>query len=276
MDRRKVRQLLRHRGAMAGLAALVAIVLVSLAVTLASPHDPRQVREGEEAGGPTAGNWLGTDKFGRDILTRLSLASWLSLGIGAAAVVFSASAGVMLGASSGYFGGWADGIAMRIIDVMMAFPRVLLAILIAALLGKGLDSVILAVGVTGIPTFARQIRGSVLAIKETEYVLASRALGSGPWRTLFVHVLPNALGPIIVLATLGLGSAILEAAGLSFLGLGVETDTPEWGAMLHDGWLDYRLSPWLALASGGAITLTVLSVNLLGDGFRDALDPRSR
>ncbi len=158
----------------------------------------------------------------------------------------------------------------------MAFPRILLAILIATVIGKGMDTVVIAVGITGIPTFARQIRGSVLAIREMEFVPASRALGSSPWRILFVHVLPNALGPIIVLATLGIGGAILEAAGLSFLGLGVETDTPEWGAMLFDGRKIFRLSPWLAVFSGAAITLTVLAFNLFGDGLRDALDPRTK
>jgi peptide/nickel transport system permease protein len=276
MDRRKLRVLLRHRGAMAGAALLVAVVLVSLGGTFLSPHDPSGVVEGKQAEGPSTEHWLGRDHFGRDIMTRLSVAAWLSLVIGLVAVAFSATLGVALGSVAGYFGGWIDGIVMRGIDVMMAFPRILLAILIAAVLGRGMDSVVIAVGITGIPAYARQVRGSVLVIREMEYVAASRALGSGPWRTLLRHVLPNTLGPIVVLATLGMGAAILEAAGLSFLGLGVEPDQPEWGAMLYQGRLDFRESPWLAITSGMAITLTVLSFNLFGDGLRDAIDPRSR
>lgn len=276
MDRRQLRVLVRHRGAMGGLVLLFLIVLVSAGGTFLSPHDPNRIAEDRRAEGPSAFHWLGRDHYGRDILTRLSLAAWLSLSIGVVAVAFSATIGVAVGGIAGYFGGWIDGLFMRGIDLMMAFPRILLAILIAALLGRGMDSVVIAVGITGVPAYARQVRGSVLVIREMEYVMASRALGSGSWRTLFRHVLPNTLGPIVVLATLGMGAAILEAAGLSFLGLGVEPDKPEWGAMLFQGRLDFRESPWLAIASGSAITLTVLSLNMFGDGLRDALDPRSK
>lgn len=276
MDKRRLRVFARHRGAMAGLALLVLLLLVSLGVTFLSPHDPSRIVEGAQADGPSGGHWLGRDHFGRDILTRLGLAAWLSFAIGLVAVAFSTLVGVALGGIAGFFGGFVDGLIMRVIDLMMAFPRILLAILIAAVLGRGMESVIIAVGITGVPWFARQVRGSVLAIREMEFVTASRAVGSGPWRTLFVHVLPNALGPVVVLATLGMGGAILEAAGLSFLGMGVEPDKPEWGAMLYQGRLDFRESPWLAINSGLAISLTVLAWNLIGDGLRDALDPRSR
>lgn len=276
MDERKLRVLLRHRGALAGAAILFLLILVAAGATVFSPHDPHKQVAGKGAEGPSAVHWLGTDHGGRDILTRLSHAAWLSLLIGVTAVAFSAVVGSVVGATAGFFGGWADALTMRLVDIMMAFPRILLAILIASLMGKGTWSVILAVGITGMPSFARQIRGSVLAIREMEYVAASRAIGSNPWRTLFVHVIPNAFGPIVVLATLGIGGAVLDAAGLSFLGLGVELDQPEWGVMLHHGRRDLELSPWLAVSAGAAITLTVLSFNLLGDGVRDALDPRSR
>jgi peptide/nickel transport system permease protein len=276
MDRRKLKVLLRHRAAMAGLGLVVFFALMAALIGILSPHDPSTWRPGEQNQGATAAHWLGTDNSGRDILTRLFFGARISLLIGVACVAFSGAIGLPLGAAAGYFGGAADSAISRILDILLSFPGMLLAIAIAAPMGAGLWTVILSVGVVGIPQFARQVRASVLALREQEFVVASRALGAGHARTLFREILPNALGPVIVVATLGVGSSILTAAGLSFIGLGVEAGTAEWGAMLHDGYVDPALRKTLALYSGLAISLAVLGFNLFGDGLRDALDPRSR
>ncbi|MBI2933033.1 MAG: ABC transporter permease [Planctomycetes bacterium] len=275
MDRRKWRALLRHKSAMAGLAVLLLMIAMSALIGVAGAHDPYRMYEGRVLEHPSRAHLLGTDDLGRDVFARLWYGGRISLAIGLAAVAFSMILGVPLGAVAGYFGGWLDMAISRVVDVMLGLPSILLAILIAASVGKGMDSLILSVGIVGIPQFARQVRAGVLELKARDFVQASRALGASPWRTLFREVLPNALGPIIVLATLGVGSAILTAAGLSFLGLGVETGTPEWGAMLHDGRRAFRTSAHLAVFSGLAITLAVLAINLFGDGLRDALDPRA-
>ncbi len=261
---------------MAGLGILAALVLLSIVIGWVSPYDPVAIVEGAPPEGLSSRHWLGTDYGGRDIFTRLCYGARYSLGIGAACVLFSIAAGVPLGALAGYFGGWADLTISRAIDLLLSFPSILLAIAITAPMGASLKTVVLAVGIVGVPQFARQVRASVLALREQEFVTASRALGAGHGRILFLDILPNALGPIIVLATLGVGSAILMAAGLSFMGLGVEPGTPEWGQMLQEGYRDMRLRGTLALFSGLAISLAVLGFNLFGDGLRDALDPRSR
>ncbi len=274
MDRRKWRVLFRHKGAMAGLAALGLLVLLSLGIGVLTGHDPNAIA-GREMQGPSASHWLGTDDLGRDLFARIGHGGRVSLLIGLASVALSMLIGIPLGAVAGWFGGWTDFVVSRLLEVMLALPSILLAILIATSLGKGMGTLVLATGIVGIPQFARQVRAGVLSLKERDFVQASRALGAGPWRTLFREVLPNAMGPILVLATLGVGGAILTAAGLSFLGLGVETGTPEWGAMLHEGRRAFQKGAHLAVYSGLAITLAVLSVNLFGDGLRDAMDPRT-
>jgi peptide/nickel transport system permease protein len=276
MDSRPLRILLRHRGSVAGLVLILALAVCSLLVGVLSPHDPMTWRPGEQDQGPSVSHWLGTDNSGRDILTRIFFGARISLPLGVACVALSAAVGLPLGAAAGYFGGKTDAAISRFLDILLSFPGILLAIAIAAPRGAGLGTVVLSVGVVGIPAFARQIRASVLALREQEFVLASRALGATPARTLIREILPNAAGPVIVVATLGVGGAILTAAGLSFIGLGVEAGTAEWGAMLHDGYADPRLRRTLALYSGLAISLAVLGFNLFGDGLRDALDPRSR
>jgi peptide/nickel transport system permease protein len=280
MDRRKLDALRRHRGAMGGLVLLGAFVLLSGVIVRLSPYDPISIVDAsrvatERLQSPSLHHLLGTDHAGRDLFTRIFVAARLSLLIGTACVLFSLAIGVPLGALAGYFGGWVDVLISRLVDILLSFPSILLAIAIAASMGAGVKAVLLSVGVVGMPQFARQVRASVLSLREEEFVTASRALGASEARILFLRVLPNALGPVIVLATLGVGSAILTAAGLSFIGLGVEAGTPEWGAMLHDGFIDHRTSPWPALFSGLAISLSVLGFNLFGDGLRDALDPRT-
>lgn len=274
MDRRKWRALRRHKGAMAGLAIVALLALLAVSAGIVSRHPPDRI-VATTLQKPSAEHWLGTDDLGRDVFSRLGYGGRVSLTIGLAAMALAMAAGIPLGAAAGYFGGWVDSGISRAMEVMLAMPSILLAILIATWMGKGMDTLILSVGVVGIPQFARQVRASVLALRERDFVQASRALGAGPLRTLLREVLPNALGPIIVLATLGVGSAILTAAGLSFLGLGVETGTAEWGAMLYDGKRNFPQHPHLAVVAGSAITLAVLGVNLLGDGLRDALDPKS-
>jgi peptide/nickel transport system permease protein len=256
-------------------ALVGSLILLAGLIGLLSPHDPSAWRPGEQFQGASARHWLGTDNSGRDILTRLLYGARISLLIGLASVSFSALIGLPLGALAGYFGGRTDAVVSRFLDVLLSFPGVLLAIAIAAPLGAGLRTVILSVGVVGIPPFARQLRASVLSLREQDFVIASRALGARPLRTLIREILPNAVGPVVVVATLGIGSSILTAAGLSFIGLGVEAGTAEWGAMLHDGYVDPQMRRTLALYSGLAISLAVLGFNLFGDGLRDALDPRS-
>lgn len=275
MENRKLKTLLRHKTAMAGLGVLALILVLSAIIGWISPYDPLTQIVGEQKLGPSWQHLLGTDNSGRDIFTRLCYGARVSLLIGVLAVAVSLVIGIPMGVAAGYFGGKVDMLLSRLFEIMLSFPAILLAICIAASLGGGLNTIILSVGIVGIPQFARQVRASVLALKEQEFVTASRALGSGHGRIMFVNILPNALGPIVVLATLNVGSAILTAAGLSFLGLGVSADTPEWGAMLYNGYSYWRASASLAICSGMAISLTVLAFNLLGDGLRDALDPRS-
>ena len=276
MDNRKLKILVRHRSAMVGLAILALFVVLASSISILSPYDADLWQEEGIMEGPSGSHLLGTDEHGRDIFTRICYAARLSLFIGVACVAVSMAIGIPMGAAAGYFGGWVDFLLSRIIDIMLSFPTILLAICIAAAMGPGLNTVIIAVGVVGIPQFARQVRAGVLSLREQDFVQASRALGAGHPRLLFIDILPNALGPIIVLATLSVGTSILGAAGLSFLGLGVQPGTAEWGAMLHDGYSFWRSSSSLAVFSGLAISFAVLAFNLFGDGLRDALDPRSR
>jgi peptide/nickel transport system permease protein len=285
--RRRWRAFLRKRSAVAGGALVAVFVLMALlppAFKFLAGHGPTSqyrsaqfLSPGSAAAGVEGRFWLGTDDLGQDVLVRLAYGARKSLLIGLAAVALALLAGVPLGLACGYFGGWLDFLGMRLVDVMLAFPSILLAIAIMAALGGKPDerNVVIAVGLVNVPVFARQIRASVLSVRELDYVTASRALGAGHLRIMGLAILPNSLAPVIVLATLGLGTAILSAAGLSFLGLGVEPGTPEWGAMLTKARDFLRSAPWAVLAPGLAITFTVLGFNLLGDGLRDALDPKS-
>lgn len=286
MNGRSWRRLRRHRGAWVGGAVLLLVALVALgapvlawasgAGPLAQGPDRQLVAPG--TAGPTGTHWLGTDNLGRDVLVRVAYGARMSLTIGALSIVLALALGVPVGLLAGYAGGRTDAACMRGIDILLAFPSLLLAIAIMAALGgePHARNVVLAVALVNVPTFARQVRGSVLVVRELDHVTASRALGAGAGRIVARAILPNVAAPIIVLATLGLATAILSAAGLSFLGLGVEPDQPEWGAMLRDARDHLRTAPWAALAPGTAITLTVLGVNLLGDGLRDALDPKGQ
>jgi peptide/nickel transport system permease protein len=278
------RSLRRDKGAVIGLVLISLVVLMALCAGLA-PYGPHQIDMQADLSPsaptvlpPSSRHWLGTDRTTYDVFSRLLYGAQLSLLTGVAAVALALLVGVPLGAVSGYAGGWVDGLFMRAVDLMLAFPSIVLAIAIAAVLNeRSVTTVIVAVGVVSVPTIARQVRASVLQVKGLEYVTAARAMGMRPARILFRHVLPNCLAPVIVLATLGVGFAILSAAGLNFLGLGPPSTTAEWGVMLTDGY-SYVLQDqqWVVLPPGAAIAVTVLGFNLLGDGLRKALDPRAR
>jgi peptide/nickel transport system permease protein len=267
-------RLRRHRLAMLGLAFLALLVLCALAADVVSPYKPLEQAMQQRLRPPSAAHWLGTDDFGRDILSRIVFGSRISLQVGFVAVGIAGGIGVVLGLLSGYFGGWVDNVLMRCMDVLLAFPAILLAVTIMALLGPSTTNVMIAIGIAYIPIFARVVRGTVLTVKPNEYVEAARAAGASELRTLVRHILPGTAGPIIVQVSLALAYAILAEAALSFLGLGTQPPTPTWGSMLSFGREFVREAPWFAFFPGFAIFLTVLSLNLVGDGLSDALDPR--
>ena len=270
---RRLRALLRNRAAVAGAVVLVLLALLAAGADLLVPYGPRAVDLDRVLEGPSSEHWLGTDDLGQDLLARLLHGARISLLVGAVSVGIAVAVGVPLGAVAGFAGGWVDSLLMRVTDVMLAFPSIVLAIAIVAALGPSLSNLMIAVGVVAIPTYARQVRASVLEVKAEDYVAASRALGASPARVLLRTVLPNCLTPLLVLATLDYGVAILEAAALSFLGLGPEPGTPEWGKMLADAQNLFSRAPRVVVAPGLCISAAVLAFNLLGDGLRDALDP---
>jgi ABC-type dipeptide/oligopeptide/nickel transport system permease subunit len=268
------RRFRRHRAALAGLGLLVGLLALSAAAPALTDHDPVRQRLAEVLRPISLRHPLGTDHLGRDLLARLLYGGRLSLLIGFLAVGLGLAVGVPLGAISGFQGGRTDLVIQRIADVLLSFPGFLLALSLVAILGVGLQNVIISVGVSAVPSFIRLVRGSVLSIREQEYVQAAHALGEARTAIIFRHVLPNAMAPVIVQATLSLGASILVAAGLGFLGLGVQPPTPEWGTMLGEGRQYIFRAPAVTTFPGLAIFLAVLGFNLFGDGLRDALDPR--
>lgn len=271
------RRFLRDRWAVAALVFLVLVALVVVFGPLLAPHDPIDTELGMRLKPPgTPGRLLGTDELGRDVLSRLLYGARPSIGVGFAAVLVAMAIGVPIGFLAGYVGGVLDAVVSRVVDVLLAFPYVLLAIAIVAALGPGLFNAMFAVGIAGVPYYVRIVRASALALRDQEFVQASRALGASHLHIVLRHIVPNALSPIIVAATLDVGWMITAAAGLSFLGLGAQPPQPEWGVMLSDGRQYIGVAPHLALVPGFTIFLVVLALNLVGDGLRDALDPRLR
>jgi peptide/nickel transport system permease protein len=266
----------RSRSALIGGVVLLLIVLTALAAPLISPYDPIKTNQRLSLGQPSFEHLMGTDRFGRDIFSRVLWAGQTSLPIGLVSVAIGVLFGVSVGLVAGYYGGWIDAICMRIVDLLLAFPGILLALAIIAILGGSLVNLMIAVGISAIPDYVRITRGTVLSVKEREFVLAARVVGAGGGRIMLRHVLPNVVAPLIVLATLGMAAAIITGSALSFLGLGIKPPTPEWGNMLAEGREFLQRAPWVAFFPGAAIMLTVLSINLLGDGLRDVLDPRMR
>ena len=254
---------------------LAAIAIVTKLAPGILPYDPYAQNLGESLLGPSAQHWFGTDIQGRDIFCRVLVGTQITLTVGLAAVAISLTVGVILGSIAGYKGGKWDTVIMRIMDMMLAIPSILLAIAIMAALG-GIEKAVVAIGLVAIPEYARIVRSEILSIKENDYVAAARVIGDSNFKIVFKHVLPNVLPSIIVRATLGISTAILDAAALGFLGLGVQPPAAEWGDMLGRGRNELFRAPWLMIFPGLAITLTVLAFNLLGDGVRDGLDPKAR
>jgi len=271
------RRLRRDRLAMGALALFGAMLAISIVGPLVLPIDPfRQSLQDSLLPPASAGHPLGTDNFGRDVLLRLVDGGRVSLTVGIVAVALSLAIGGAIGLVTGFFGGWVDRVLMRLVDVQLAFPGILLALVIVTVIGSGLDKVMIAVGIGGIPRFARVVRGSVLNTKGELFVEAARSIGASDLRLMFVHLVPQCLGPAITIATFGLATAILASASLSFLGLGAQPPTAEWGLMLAEARRYLRIAWWLAVFPAVAIMLAVLAVNVLGDAVRDALDPRLR
>ncbi|MGC8825561.1 MAG: nickel transporter permease [Anaerolineae bacterium] len=271
-----LRILVRNRVAMSGLAILMLMSLLAVLAPAIAPYDPDAVDILHQLEAPSKAHILGTDLYGRDIFSRILYGGRITLVVGLIAVGIAASIGIVLGLIAGFYGGAVDSIIMRLVDVLLAFPRILLALSIVGMLGPGLLNVMVAVGIAGITGYARLVRGSVLSAKENVYVEAARVVGCPDRIILRRHLLPNIIGPVIVLATLDVAAAILSASSLSFLGLGVQPPTAEWGAMLNEGRQYLRTAPWITLFPGLAIMISVLSINMLGDGLRDALDPRMK
>lgn len=271
----------RNPGAIVGFSLVILFVVVAIFAPLIAPFDPRaqdlSLLRGGCCPGPSAEHWFGVDDLGRDEFSRVVYGARFSLLIGVVSVAVGLSVGLLIGAVAGYLGGVVDSILMRLMDIMLSIPGLLLAIGIVAALGTGLTQIMIAVGATQIPIFARLLRGSILAQRENDFVLAARSIGVPRTKILLSHILPNAISPVIVQGTLALATAIIDVAGLGFLGLGPQDpSTPEWGTMLTDTTRYLQTAPHLALIPGFAIVLSVLGFNLIGDGLREALDPKLR
>ena len=269
-------RLRRNRLAMLGLALMSAILLLAVFADVIADYDTEVVGMNmmERLQTPSAKHWFGTDGYGRDVFARIIHGSRLSLSLSIISMLIAVAIGSMIGAISGYFGGRVDDVLMRLMDMLLAIPPMLMSISIVAALGRSMANLMLALALAYMPVFARVIRSSILSVKDQEFVEAARACGTSDARIILRHIIPNAVGPIIVQATLAMGSSILTISSLSFMGMGIQPPQPEWGTMLYEGRDLIRTSPYLVLFPGAAIAVSVLSLNLLGDGLRDALDPR--
>ncbi len=270
------KRLKKNKLAMIGLSILIIMLTIAVFADIIADYDTLAIKQNINIRleGVSKEHWFGTDSYGRDIFARIVHGSRISLIIGIFAVSIPLVIGGLIGAIAGYFGGLLDNILMRLMDMLLAIPAILLAIAIVAALGPGMINLLIALSIAGIPGYARIVKSSVITIKDLEFVEAAEAIGAGTTRILIRHILPNILGPVIVQATLGIASTIINAAALSFIGLGIQPPKPEWGSMLSEGREYIRQAPHLITFTGIAIVLTVLSLNLIGDGLRDALDPR--
>ena len=274
--RRALRRLFRRKGAVAGLVVVTTVILLAAFAPLISPYDPVATSWTLVRKPPSMLHWFGTDELGRDVLARVIYGSRASMLAGLISIAIAVSIGVPLGLLAGYRGGFVDGLISRITDAMLACPFLILAIALAAFLGPSLGNAMLAIGVSATPVFIRLTRGQVMSGKVEDYVEAARGVGNPPWRIALVHILPNILPALLVQATLSIAAAIIAEAALSFLGLGQQPPAPSWGSMLNAAQRFLTTAPWMAIWPGLAIFLVVLSLNLVGDGLRDALDPRER
>lgn len=271
-----IRQLRKNHFAMVGFVIIIFFILLGLFAPFITPYGFEEQVLVDRLQAPSASHWLGTDDVGRDIMTRIAYGARISLQVGAFAVSGALVFGTILGLVAGYFGRWIDMLISRIFDILLAFPSILLAIAIVAILGASLQNALIAIAIINIPIFGRIVRSKVISLREEEFILAARAQGMKNGRIIIHHILPNSLAPIIVQTTLGFGTAILDAAALGFLGLGAQPPLPEWGKMLADSRDFIQLAPWTLIAPGVSIMLVVLGFNLIGDGLRDALDPRMK
>lgn len=266
----------KNKAALFGLGLVLFFILLAIFADVLAPYGFNEQEMANKHLPPSAAHWFGTDDFGRDILSRIIYGARISLTVGFGAVAGSVIFGSALGILAGYYGKWVDGLISRVFDILLAFPSILLAIAIVAMLGPSLRNALIAIAIINIPTFGRLVRSRVLSVKEEEYIIAAKAIGMRDTRILLHHILPNSLAPIIVQGSLAIATAIIEAAALGFLGLGAQPPSPEWGKMLADS-KDFIINaPWTVFFPGIAIVLTVLGFNLMGDGLRDALDPRMK
>lgn len=271
-----LKQLVRNKFAIIGFSIIIFFILVAIIAPLFTSYTYQEQNLASRLMPPSADYWLGTDHLGRDIFTRLVYGARVSLMVGFFAVTGALIFGTLLGIIAGYFGRWVDMLISRIFDILLAFPSILLAIAIVAILGASLENALIAIAIINVPIFGRLVRSRVISLREEEYIMAAKAQGMKHGRIIFQHILPNSVAPIIVQSTLGFGTAILEAAALGFLGLGAQPPTPEWGQMLADSRDFIQLAPWTVIVPGAAIVLVVLGFNLIGDGLRDALDPKMK
>ncbi|MBD2023261.1 nickel transporter permease [Leptolyngbya sp. FACHB-711] len=274
--RQFLRVLLRNPGSKVGAIILLGLILVAIFAPAIAPFDPLQMSVGKNLQPPSTTHWFGTDEFGRDLFSRIVFGSRLTLMTGVIAVGISMTAGVTAGLIAGYAGGWISTILMRLMDVLFSFTETLIALAAVAVLGPSLTNAMIAVGISSIPFYARVTYGAVLVEKNREYFKAAKAVGARHTRLILRHILPNILSPIIVIATVGVSVAVLSASALSFLGLGAQPPSPEWGAILAAGRDYFKRAPWITTFPGLSIAITVLAFNLLGDGLREALDPQQR
>ncbi|MGL4738112.1 MAG: ABC transporter permease [Cellulosilyticaceae bacterium] len=268
--------LIQNKAAVVGMVIIIFLIFLALFGKYVMPYDPNYADLAINKQPPSAAHWFGTDEQGRDIFSRVIDGTKVSLAVGVSAVAFALVIGTVLGAIAGYKGGKIDTIIMRCMDMMMSIPDILLAITFMAALGRGIDKAVIAIGIVTIPEYARIVRGSIMSIKDSEYVQAAKVMGNNDMQIIFKHILPNVLSPIIVRATLGISTAVLNTAALGFLGLGVQPPAAEWGDMLGRARVFIFEAPYMLIFPGIAITITVLAFNLLGDGLRDAFDPKAR
>jgi peptide/nickel transport system permease protein len=266
----------KNRLALIGLGIVIFFIIIAFLAPVIAPYDYKAQKLVDRFQAPSSAHWFGTDDFGRDIFSRVLYGARISLWVGFFSVLGSVIFGTALGIIAGYYGRWVDAIISRIFDIMLAFPSILLAIAVVAILGPSLQNALIAIAVINIPNFGRLVRSKVLSVKQEEYIMAARAVGMKDSRILFRHILPNSISPVIVQATLAIATAIIEAAALGFLGMGAQPPTPEWGKMLADSKNYIMQAPWTLFFPGMAIMLTVLGFNLMGDGLRDVLDPKMK
>lgn len=270
------RQFLRHRLAVVGLVMMAIYVIGGIAAPILAPHDPMALDYGSAFVSPNSDHFMGTDQLGRDVFSRILYATRLDLGLSLSAVTVAIVMGLLIGVPSAYFRGWLDSVLMRLVDVLLAFPSFIFALALVAFVGPSTLNILVVLAVTHAPRYARLVRGSVLSVNQQEYVQAARVIGATDSTIMRRHIVPNSLTSTIVYGTLDLGIMIISLAGLSFLGIGIQPPTPDWGLMLTDARSNMVVAPWTAIFPGVAISLAVIAFNIMGDGLRDALDPRMR